>query len=95
MSVGRNDPAQIFLNQVDHNHDNGFGLGKDQDHGQDFHTWSYETDQPMSLEAFREMAKKLPGCIYRCKVVVFSVEAPERATGHTAGCRPPLRCVTV
>ena len=32
----------------------------------------------MSLEAVREMAKKLPGSIYRCKGVVYSVEAPER-----------------
>jgi G3E family GTPase len=78
MSVGRYDPAQIFLDQVDHNHDNGFGHGRDQDHGQEFHTWSYETDQAMSLEAVRQMVKKLPGGIYRCKGVVFSVEAPER-----------------
>lgn len=78
MSVGRYDPAQIFLDQVDHNHDNGFGHGRDQDHGQEFHTWSYETDQAMSLEAVRRMAKKLPGTIYRCKGVVNSVEAPGR-----------------
>ena len=78
MSVGRYDPAQIFLDQVDHNHGNGSSLGKDQDHGQDFHTWSYETDQPMSLEALQEMAKKLPGSIYRCKGVVFSNEAPQQ-----------------
>lgn len=32
----------------------------------------------MSLEAVRQMAKKLPGGIYRCKGVVFAVEAPER-----------------
>jgi G3E family GTPase len=78
MSVGRYDPAQIFLDQVDHNHDNGSGHGTDQDHGQEFHSWSYETDRPMSLDAVRRMAKKLPGSIYRCKGVVYAADAPER-----------------
>ena len=32
----------------------------------------------MSLESIRQMAKKLPGGIYRCKGVVFSVEAPDK-----------------
>ena len=44
----------------------------------EFPTWSYKTDQPMSLEAVRQVAKKLPGGIYWCKGVVFAVEAPER-----------------
>ena len=48
------------------------------DHGDTFVTWSYESDQPMSLAALREAAKKLPGIIYRCKGVVFVAEAPER-----------------
>jgi G3E family GTPase len=78
MGVGRYDPARLFLNQVNHTHTNGHSHDEDHDHGQEFKTWSYETDQPMSLEAVRQMAKKLPGGIYRCKGVVFSVEAPER-----------------
>jgi hypothetical protein len=32
----------------------------------------------MSLEALREMAKKLPGNIYRCKGVVYAADALER-----------------
>jgi len=43
-----------------------------------FTTWSYETEQPMSLEALRQTAKKLPGSIFRCKGIVYSAEAPER-----------------
>jgi G3E family GTPase len=78
MGVGRYDPAQLFLNQVEHNHANGHGPSEDHDHGQEFSTWSYSTDRPMSLEALRQMARKLPGGIYRCKGVVFSTEAPER-----------------
>jgi G3E family GTPase len=78
LGVGRYDPAQLFLKQGAHNHMNEPGHEADHDHGQEFSTWSYETDQPLSLEAMRQMAKKLPGGIYRCKGVVFSLEAPER-----------------
>jgi G3E family GTPase len=49
------------------------------DHSQTFSTWSYQTDQPLSLEALNEMIKKrLPGNIYRCKGVVYTAENPER-----------------
>ncbi|HZD30878.1 MAG TPA: GTP-binding protein [Candidatus Angelobacter sp.] len=43
-----------------------------------FTTWSFETDKPMSLEALREAAKKLPASIYRCKGVVHSSDEPSR-----------------
>ena len=43
-----------------------------------FRTWSYETDQPLALEALRKVASRLPVDIYRCKGVIQSVEAPER-----------------
>ena len=78
MGVGRYDPAQQFLNQDNHSHTHDPEHDAEHNHGQEFKTWSYQTDQPMSLEAVRQMAKKLPGGIYRCKGVVFSVEAPER-----------------
>jgi len=78
MGVGRYDPAQLFLKQGAHNHMNEPGHEADHDHGHEFSTWSYETDQPLSLEAMRQMAKKLPGGIYRCKGVVYSIEAPEK-----------------
>ena len=48
------------------------------DHTHTFSTWSYETDQPLSLDALREVAARLPTNIYRCKGVVHSVDAPER-----------------
>ena len=48
------------------------------DHSQVFKTWSYETDQPLSLEALRESASKLPASVYRCKGVVHTVEEPDR-----------------
>ncbi|MGB3716506.1 MAG: GTP-binding protein [Candidatus Promineifilaceae bacterium] len=46
-------------------------IGLETNHGQAFSTWSYKTDQPLSLDALKEMVRrKLPGNIYRCKGVV-------------------------
>ncbi|WP_245489238.1 CobW family GTP-binding protein [Rhizobium ruizarguesonis] len=48
------------------------------DHAQAFATWSYERQEPLSLEALRETARKLPAGIYRCKGIVRTVEEPTR-----------------
>jgi G3E family GTPase len=32
----------------------------------------------LSIEALREVAKKLPGSIYRCKGIVYTNDAPDR-----------------
>jgi G3E family GTPase len=48
------------------------------DHAQVFKTWSYETDEPLSLEALRETARRLPASVYRCKGVVHVAEEPGR-----------------
>lgn len=47
-------------------------------HPSTFSTWSFETERPLSLEALRETAKKLPASIYRCKGVIHSSDAPGR-----------------
>jgi len=48
------------------------------DHTHAFSTWSYETDQPFSLDTLRIAASRLPVNIYRCKGVVHAVEEPSR-----------------
>lgn len=48
------------------------------DHAKLFSTWSYETAEPLSLEALREAARKLPASIYRCKGVVHVADEPDR-----------------
>ncbi|HME73059.1 MAG TPA: GTP-binding protein [Myxococcota bacterium] len=48
------------------------------DHSKVFSTWSYETDQPLALEALRETMRKLPGTVYRAKGVVYTTDAPQR-----------------
>ncbi len=52
--------------------------GHRNDHAQVFRTWSYEADEPLSLEALRETARRLPASVYRCKGVVHTAEEPGR-----------------
>lgn len=73
LAVGRFDPAKALI------HGRGArGQDHETDHGQAFSTWSYESDQPLSLEALKETAKKLPGGIYRCKGIVLLADEPDR-----------------
>ncbi|HTR59823.1 MAG TPA: GTP-binding protein [Casimicrobiaceae bacterium] len=80
LGVGRFDPARAMLNLRTLNaactepncHDDGH------DHSEVFSTWSYESDEPLALEALREKLRKLPGTIYRAKGVIYSTDAPGR-----------------
>jgi len=82
LGVGRFDPARADLSSqaVEHSctsptcHEDRHG----HDHSKVFSTWSYETDQPLALEALRETMRKLPGSIYRAKGVVYTTDAPQR-----------------
>ena len=78
------------------------------DHLQGFRTWSYETDQPLSMEALRESVSKLPASVYRCKGVVHTTEEPGRrvilqvvgkrvdlAVGNEWGARDPRTQIVV
>ena len=76
LGVGRFDVKQLSADESDPNSEDHHGRAHD--HGDTFATWSYETDRPLSLDKLREMAKKLPGTIYRCKGVVYAAEAPDR-----------------
>ena len=87
LGVGRFDPVRAGLNShaVEHCctdsscHDENHGHNHDeQDHSKVFSTWSYETDQPLGLEALRETLRKLPGSVYRAKGVIYSTDAPQR-----------------
>ena len=92
LSVGRYDATQVGINykpspeincttakcQDEHHHD----------HSKTFHTWSFETDQPMSLEALKETARKLPGNIYRAKGFIYhSQDRARRAVLQVVGRR--------
>jgi len=82
LGVGRFDPVRAGL----HSHSAGNSCADPacnndnhgRDHAQVFSTWSYETDQPLALEALREKLRKLPGSVYRAKGVFYSADAPHR-----------------
>ena len=88
LSVGRFDPSRLDgtppHDQPNHppdcdDPDCGHHVhGHRHDHSQVFRTWSYETEEPLSLEALRETARKLPASVYRCKGVVHTAEEPGR-----------------
>lgn len=67
----------------DHDHDHG---GEDHshehhhahtDHTLVYSTWSWESDEPLSLNALRDMLDRLPNTIYRAKGLVYLEEAPQ------------------
>lgn len=45
----------------------------------DFDTWTYTTDEPMSLDLLEKSAANLPGTVFRCKGIINSDEYPLRA----------------
>jgi G3E family GTPase len=78
LAVGRFDPANVIARlgsegenlQPNHRHDAA---------GNMFDTWSYESDQPFSLDALREMVRReLPASIYRCKGIVLAADSPDK-----------------
>jgi G3E family GTPase len=82
LGVGRFDPARAGPDPPAADHDRSGPARHDRRHGHDhsevFSTWSYETDQPLALEALRETMRKLPGTVYRVKGVVYTTDAPQR-----------------
>lgn len=88
LAVGRFDPSRLDSipprDQLNHplgcdDPDCGRHVhGHRHDHSQVFRTWSYEMEEPFSLEALRERARKLPASVYRCKGVVHTAEEPGR-----------------
>jgi len=61
LAVGRFDPATVV---PEHQH---------VQHRSQFDTWSYESYQPFSLTALREMVRReLPASVYRCKGIVYA-----------------------
>jgi G3E family GTPase len=97
LGVGQFDPARVDLSRHaiehgctdptchagDHGHDR-----PGNDHSKVFCTWSYETNQPLALEALREAVRRLPGSVYRAKGVVYTADAPrQRAVLQVVGRR--------
>ncbi len=83
LSVGRFDPTETDPNRRDPGHHRCSDPHCNHEHqprdpSKTFSTWSYESDRPLSLEALREAASKLPGTVYRAKGVIYTSDTPER-----------------
>lgn len=85
-NITRHDKTDYAHDDHDHDHDHD-GHDHDEhehhhvhkhDHSQEFSTWSYVTDQPLSLEKFREAFKALPTSIFRSKGFVNLIDLPDR-----------------
>jgi G3E family GTPase len=63
------------------------------DHGVEFDRWMYESSEPLSLTALREMVRRrLPGEVYRLKGFIQAADDPEhRYVIHTVGRRSEIR----
>ena len=85
LAAGRFDPALSaavhsadVCDDSDCGHDHHHHHVQDHAHDTQFSTWSYHSDRPMSLEALRTVAARLPSSIYRCKGVIHSADSPGR-----------------
>lgn len=62
------------------------------DHGAVFATWSWQSDQPLSLNTLRQTLAALPANIYRAKGICNIAEAPkQRSVLHLVGSRSEIK----
>jgi G3E family GTPase len=83
LSVGRFDPAHADLDLQAFDDGGCTDPHSRHDHHahdqpKTFSAWGYESELPLSLEALREVVRKLPPDIYRAKAVIYTSDAPER-----------------
>ncbi|MGH7949679.1 MAG: CobW family GTP-binding protein, partial [Candidatus Binataceae bacterium] len=81
LSVGRFDASRFEATAHDHDeHDcrDPQCAQHGSNHADAFSTWSYVTQLPLSLDALRKVAARLPGNVYRCKGVVYCADEPQR-----------------
>ncbi|MGF1611986.1 MAG: CobW family GTP-binding protein [Kiloniellales bacterium] len=62
-------------------HDHGHGHGHDHDHGHEhaeaFQAWSWQSEAPLDLAAFRAAVRRMPRGLLRAKGVLIFAERPE------------------
>jgi G3E family GTPase len=75
----------------DHDHDEHDDHDHHPDHSLVFETWSWRSDEPLSLKALRKTVEDLPLTVYRAKGFVQLAEMPEnRGVLHVVGKRVSL-----
>lgn len=78
----------------DHDHNNSHSHDHphhNQDHGIQFDSWSWTSDQTLSLPAVRQLIAELPASIYRAKGILSLKEVPQkRVVMNVVGSRNEL-----
>lgn len=83
IGVGRFAPERI-LERTSHDvHVHEAGISSDHDHKAHdhsllFNSWSWATDQPLTLRALRHVAKTLSSSIFRAKGMIYLSDFPDR-----------------
>lgn len=96
MGVGNYAPERVYQREARDVHVHSAEESHDHDHHHHDHTlvystWSWTSEQPISLEAFRAFVNKLPKTIYRAKGVIYLQDIPEHmAIFHLVGKRAGL-----
>lgn len=79
LAVGRFDPANKARQINDIKIESLNTTQGHQSAGEMFESWSFDTDQPLSLERLREMVRReLPASVYRCKGIIYAADHPEK-----------------
>jgi len=77
LAVGRFDPANMVRNNNDIKIDPLDSHHGHQSAGEMFETWSFDTEQPLSIERLKEMVRReLPASVYRCKGIFYAADNP-------------------
>ncbi|NDJ84497.1 MAG: GTP-binding protein [Chloroflexi bacterium] len=66
-------PSEIHVHAEGKPHDHAHS-----DHSQVFSTWSWQTDEPLSLKALQRATKALPASIYRAKGILYIKDSPNK-----------------
>ena len=84
------EPGDVHVHSTDHAHDHDHDH-EHTDHTLVFSTWSWRSDEPVSMKALQTTMEKLPHSIYRAKGIFFLVDSPEsQAILHVVGKRVSL-----
>jgi G3E family GTPase len=94
--LAEREAADIHVHEAgedhDHEHEHGEHEHEHTDHSLVFNTWSWTTDEPLSLNAVRAMVDQLPSTIFRCKGILNLTEFPQqRAVLQVVGRRASLQ----
>ena len=93
LGVGQFAPERAHKRQAPdiHVHEAGVASDHAHDHSLVYDTWSWQTDQPLSLRAVRRAIDRLPSGVYRAKGTLYLADDPDnRGVMQVVGKRASL-----